>query len=332
LFGKNTTAGVLNISTRAPSFEPGAAFESTAGNDSYWQVRGAVTGPLTEHLAGRISVNKTYRDGYIDQPVRDNELNEANRLGARGQLLWQPNDALNVRFIADYNKEESDCCAGVIKSLGANDGAVYLAKIAATGATYQFDPDYETVWTNGWQHMSVEQGGSSVEANWKLGDSTLTSITAWRFWDFKPYNDADGVSLDAIVNAAQQVNDSSGARKSAGPRPPASRSNTSRASTGSTSRRTTNCSRSTDRMPASGSTAAIRRRLHRDQPGSAHPELFTVRAGDLERQRGLESHGRRARHRVNARTRWSTPRAHRAQPGHRRAAAGLLLGRPRAYG
>ena len=55
--------------------------------------------------------------------------------------------------------------------------------------------------------MSVEQGGSSVEANWKFDESTLTSITAWRFWDFKPYNDADGVSLNAIVNAAQQVND-----------------------------------------------------------------------------------------------------------------------------
>jgi iron complex outermembrane receptor protein len=53
----------------------------------------------------------------------------------------------------------------------------------------------------------VEQGGTSVEANWKLGDGTLTSISAYRFWDFKPYNDADGVSLTAIVNAAQQVND-----------------------------------------------------------------------------------------------------------------------------
>ena len=55
-------------------------------------------------------------------------------------MLWEPNDALNVRFIADYNKEESDCCAGVIKSLGANNGAQYLARIAATGATYEFDP------------------------------------------------------------------------------------------------------------------------------------------------------------------------------------------------
>ncbi|HTU66164.1 MAG TPA: TonB-dependent receptor [Steroidobacteraceae bacterium] len=207
LFGKNTTAGVLNIQTRAPSFDPSAAFETTGGNDGYWQVRGAVTGPLSEHLAGRLSASKTYRDGYIEQPLRDNELNESNRTGVRGQLAWNPSEALNVRFIADWNKDESDCCAGVIKSLGANDGATYLARVAATGAIYQFDPDYRTVWTNGWQHMSVDQGGASVEANWKLDSGTLTSISAYRYWDFKPYNDADGVSLNAIVNAAQQVND-----------------------------------------------------------------------------------------------------------------------------
>jgi iron complex outermembrane receptor protein len=207
LFGKNTTAGVLNIQTRAPSFDPSTAVESTGGDDGYWQLRGAVNGPLTEHVAGRLSASKTYRDGYVDQPIRDNELNESNRTGVRGQLLWDASDALQVRFIADWNKDESDCCAGVIKSLGANGGAEYLARIAAAGATYQFDPDYRTVWTNGWQHMSVDQGGASVEADWKLDTGTLTSISAYRYWDFKPYNDADGVSLDAIINAAQQVDD-----------------------------------------------------------------------------------------------------------------------------
>ncbi len=207
LFGKNTTAGVLNIQTRQPSFDPSAAFETTGGNSDYWQFRGAVTGAITDDLAGRLSVSRTYRQGYVDQPLRDAELNEMNRSGARGQLLWNASDALSVRFIADYNKEESDCCAGVIKSLGANDGALYLAKIKASGAIYQFDPDYRTVWTNGWQHMSVQQGGASVEANWKLDSGTLTSISAYRKWDFQPYNDADGVSLNAIDNAAQQVND-----------------------------------------------------------------------------------------------------------------------------
>jgi iron complex outermembrane receptor protein len=207
LFGKNTTAGVLNISTRKPSFTPEATIETTAGDDSYWQVRGAINGPLSEHLAGRLSAVKTYRDGYINAPLLGNELNESNREGVRGQLLWDASDDLQVRFIGDYNHESSDCCVSVIKTLGANNGAAYLARIAATGAQFNFDPNYRTVYLNSQPHMNVKQGGYSVEANWQIGESTLTSISAYRYWDFEPSNDADGTSLNAITNAAQLVND-----------------------------------------------------------------------------------------------------------------------------
>ena len=207
LFGKNTNAGVLNVSTRKPSFTPGAIVETTAGDDSYWQVRGAITGPLSEQVAGRLSAVKTYRDGYVYVPVRDVELNESDREGVRGQLLWDATENLQLRFIGDYNRESSACCVGVIKTLGANNGAAYLARIAATGARFAFDPDYRTIYTNSNQHMSVKQGGYSVEANWKLGESTLTSISAYRYWDFNPHNDADGTSLSAILDAAQRVND-----------------------------------------------------------------------------------------------------------------------------
>jgi iron complex outermembrane receptor protein len=208
LFGKNTTAGVLNVATRQPTFEPEANIESSLGDDSYWQVRGAVSGPLVEdRLAGRLSVVRTARDGYIQDPVRGSDLNESGRQGYRGQLLWRATDALEVRLIGDYNRESSDCCVGVIKSLGANDGAAYLSRIAATGATYAFDPNYRTTYLNSYQHMSVEQGGYSAEANWKLDAGTLTSVSAYRYWDFVPINDADGTSLSAIINAGQSVND-----------------------------------------------------------------------------------------------------------------------------
>ncbi len=207
LFGKNTTAGVLNITTREPGFTPGGSVEGTYGNDDYYQVRGAITGPITDTLAGRLSAAKSYRDGYVDQPLRNKELNQSDRTGVRGQLLWNATDELQLRFIGDYNTEESDCCAGVLKTIGANNGAAYLAQIARTGATFQFDPNFRTIWTNGNAHMSVKQGGGSVEANWKTDAGTLTSISAYRFWDFAPDNDADGVSLNAIINAAQDVKD-----------------------------------------------------------------------------------------------------------------------------
>jgi outer membrane receptor protein involved in Fe transport len=67
LFGKNTAAGVLNITTLAPSFTPGAIVEASVGNYDYNQVRASATGPLLDDtLAARLTVSRTYREGYVD--------------------------------------------------------------------------------------------------------------------------------------------------------------------------------------------------------------------------------------------------------------------------
>src|SRR5687768_16226174 len=65
LFGKNTTAGALNITTRKPSFSPGASAEVSYGNYGYIQAKASVTGAITSKLAGRIAFSGTQRDGTI---------------------------------------------------------------------------------------------------------------------------------------------------------------------------------------------------------------------------------------------------------------------------
>src|SRR5690606_37222993 len=53
LFGKNTSAGAFNITTRKASFIPEASFETSFGNYGYIQAKASVTGPITKKLAGR---------------------------------------------------------------------------------------------------------------------------------------------------------------------------------------------------------------------------------------------------------------------------------------
>jgi len=65
LFGKNTTAGAFNITTRAPSFTPGATFETSYGNLNYIQAKASITGPISKTLAARVSFSGTQRDGTI---------------------------------------------------------------------------------------------------------------------------------------------------------------------------------------------------------------------------------------------------------------------------
>ena len=208
LFGKNTTAGVLNLQTRQPTFQPEYTFETSAGNYGYYQVRGAVSGPLYEDVAaGRISASRSRENGFVEDITNGRDLNGYSRDGVRGQLLLKPGDTFSLRLIADYNRESSDCCAGALYSAGPNGGAVYLNFLRSIGGVVVLDPTYRTVTLDSPQHMSVNQGGGSAEANWQLGGYKLTSISAYRNWRFVPANDGDGTNLDAITNAGQAVND-----------------------------------------------------------------------------------------------------------------------------
>jgi len=208
LFGKNTTAGVLNLQTRLPTFQPEFRFEASGGNYGFYQLRGAASGPVVDDvLAGRVSVARSREDGFVKDITDGRELNGFNRDGVRGQLLFKPIDTFSLRLIGDYNRETSDCCASALYSAGPNGGAVYLNFIRNIGGVVVLDPEYRKVTLDTRQHMEVNQGGGSAEANWQVGEYQLTSISAYRNWRFIPTNDADATSIDAITNAGQAVND-----------------------------------------------------------------------------------------------------------------------------
>ena len=203
LFGKNTTAGVLNISTRAPTFTAERTVEVSGGQDGYFQGRGTVSGPLGETLAGRLSAYRTRDDGYIKNIHDDNYLNGGERQGARGQLLFEPNEDFSLRWIADYNEEDSSNGSMVV--YGAAER--FWQRAALVGASPLRDPQRRKVNINGRQHVSVHQGGSSLEANWNLaGGYRRTSISAYRYWHFTPAND-EQLNVSAINDTGVEVHD-----------------------------------------------------------------------------------------------------------------------------
>ena len=212
LYGKNTTAGVLNISTRPASFTPEGSIEASAGeygDASYYQVRSSISGPLIDdQLAGRIAFSKTMRDGFLDDVTDGRNLNEADRQGERGELLYTPSESLKVRLIGDYSEENSDCCASVLYSPGPNGGALFYSKVAAAGGNVVYDPDYQKVTIDTKQNMKVRQGGGSLQVDYSFADYDLTSVTAYRGWNFWPTNDGDSISIPAVINAGQHVDDS----------------------------------------------------------------------------------------------------------------------------
>lgn len=208
LFGKNTTAGVINISTRAPSFTPERSIETSVGEDGYFQTKGTLSGPLNDVLAGRFSAYRTRSDGDIKNEYNGHDLNGGSREGFRAQLLFKPNENFNLRWIGDYNEEDSSAGTRVLYSTGPTINGVnlYSARAAAAGATL-VNGSHRKVNLDNDQHVTVHQGGTSVEANWTLpSDYTLTSVSSYRFWNFTPRND-DGLNVPASYNAGVSVED-----------------------------------------------------------------------------------------------------------------------------
>ena len=110
LFGKNTTAGAFNITTRKPSFTTGADFEVSYGNYGYIQAKSSITGAIVkDKLAARVSFSGTQRDGTVYNVAKNEYVNDINNLGYRGQLLFTP----TIRSISSFpgiipNKIQTD--------------------------------------------------------------------------------------------------------------------------------------------------------------------------------------------------------------------------------
>jgi len=205
LFGRNSSAGVINVSTRAPSFDFGLYAEASVGNYGYNQERVAVTGPLVDGLlAFRVTGFSTHRNGILPNLKTGTTANSIGRTGGRVQLLATPASNLKLRWIADYSQEDDTCCVSSTKlvlpaTLSATTGRT-LQTLAALG--YVPQPGRFTR-NNAPQQMRTHQWGTSLQADWDLGFATATALTAYRQWYFNPLQDSDNTPLDVIqVNVA----------------------------------------------------------------------------------------------------------------------------------
>src|SRR5262249_28351546 len=126
LYGKNTTAGAINITTEQPVSTFEARGSVSYGDFAYANANGTVSGSLTddETLQGRLSAFVTNRDGFVTNVTTGSRNFDYHDYGVRGQLLWQPDNDFALRIITDYNKQRQKCCinvfTGVIDTLDNN--------------------------------------------------------------------------------------------------------------------------------------------------------------------------------------------------------------------
>ncbi|MES3084813.1 TonB-dependent receptor [Sphingomonas faeni] len=202
LFGKNTTAGALNITTRAPTFTQEGFAELSYGTRNFVQAKGWVSGPITDSIAYRISGVSTRRDGVIDNIRTGRDTNTLGTQAVRGQLLFKPDDTIQMRVIADFTNFQAYCCGQVYLRTGTSLRAANRQFGGPTGLAAQFG--YTPASTNPYDRVTdidgplgvdTNEGGVSAITDWNLGFATLTSVSAWRFWNWDAENDRDYTGL-----------------------------------------------------------------------------------------------------------------------------------------
>lgn len=200
LFGKNTTAGAINIVSQAPSFTSGANIELSAGERRFVQARVSATGPVVgDTLAYRLSGTLTRRDGVLRNVRSGQDQNTLGTQAVRGQVLWQPAADFRIRLIADYANFSSECCTQVYLRVGTSLRAAsrqFPALAAAAGYAPPSTNPYDRL-TDIDAPLAVKtsEGGIAGTADWNIGPATITSISAWRFWNWDAANDRDYTGL-----------------------------------------------------------------------------------------------------------------------------------------
>ena len=206
LFGKNTTAGAINVTTRRPSFTRQADFELNYGNLDFVQAKGSISGPLLPKVAGRLSFSGTQRDGTVQNTRTQDAVNDLDNLGARGQLLFAPSGKLAITATVDHTRQRPEgytqVVAGVAPTL-RNPNRQYPQIAADLGYTPPSFNAFDRLTDVDSPLRSYQDlGGSSLTVDWDLGPGRLTSTTAWRYWDWNPSNDRDFIGLPVTTISA----------------------------------------------------------------------------------------------------------------------------------
>jgi outer membrane receptor protein involved in Fe transport len=206
LFGKNATAGLIQIITPKPDLEEFGGFvEGFAGNKDQYRVSAGVTGPLFGQTGFRLDGTWNERDGFVDDIASGEDYNDRDRYLLRGQLYSEIGDSLSLRLIGDYSDRDETCCAAVTKIAGPTAGIINNglgpAGIPPLG-TIIVPPDSGdrdmTSNSNRGYDSEVEEWGLSLEANWDFGPGTLTSISSYRDWDADRSQDIDYTDADIL--------------------------------------------------------------------------------------------------------------------------------------
>jgi iron complex outermembrane recepter protein len=196
LFGKNASAGIINIVSRRPGDTFGGYVEGgyAFGNGREYRVRAGIDAPLSEKIGSRFTGFYSNWNGNIINETLGRRVNGYERYGFRGIVEAKPSDTVTLTLIGDWRKSNDDCCAEVIGAPARNaDNSVYanFTTRAATGLPPLLGVQSRRIRQNLLTQAIEKAWGVSFQADVELDGPTVTSITSYRKYDSNEIRDGD---------------------------------------------------------------------------------------------------------------------------------------------
>ncbi len=228
LGGRNSSAGLISIYSKKPSFKFGGTGELTYGDYNFWRLGGSINAPLSETIAARIDGIYVKRDGFYKDTTNNVDVNNRNRYFVRGQILFEPSTDFSLRLIADYTHRDERCCAAIYVDRSVNpyigdlnSPSTPLTPLQTNGNNIVnvlrdlgqpiagFTPGYNrTIYVSpGRSFQGVTKDyGFSGEINYNLGNVKMTSITAYRDYKSGQGSDTDYSAVDILYRTPDDNN------------------------------------------------------------------------------------------------------------------------------
>lgn len=221
LYGRNATAGAVNVISARPTETLSGYADLTYGSYNFFEARAAISGPLSENVQARLAVIRQDGGGYMDRPgtigstagfsrnpaipgvpevAAVDDYGDKDLYAVRATLAWQPTESVDVSLTGHYGKDDSE----LVGSTNINGDRIGLF----TPPTDEPHVDYDNVAPI----TDTEQYGGAVRIDVELGNSTLTSITGYdriartyAIGDFVPTRIAEASFDESTRSVSQEV-------------------------------------------------------------------------------------------------------------------------------
>lgn len=197
LYGRNATAGALVIQTKKPTYEFVANFNATIAEYDAYRVSGAVSGPLSETVAGRIAVGYSDRAGFGTNTVTGLSIGGSEGLTLRGSLRFEPSSALTIDLIGEHQEQDSNPALIAVTGIGSTGGF---------GSPFVIRPNLNDILnanefqSNAPSFVETESSSLTLLADWDLGAVTLDLVTGFYTPELLGAQDSDGTGLQLFTN------------------------------------------------------------------------------------------------------------------------------------